>query len=79
MKKRISVSFLSHVCVPEYVMDNLIIKNIPDKVDEEFLGLFIEGKLQLESDDDFSVKLGKNCALLSFNHEYSDEGITCSK
>ena len=49
-------------------------RDVPEGVDEEYFNTIIEGKLGLDSDDDFNVDFRVTCAIIMFTAEYTDEG-----
>ena len=57
-------------------LDKLVIDNIPDTVDEELLTTFLDGRLDLEHEEDYTVRLKHPRALVNFTKQYSTEG-TC--
>ena len=58
----------------QYQKDNLLIRNIPESVNCDFLIVFIEGHLAIENESDFTLDFRSDCALLLFTHMYTDEG-----
>ena len=58
----------------QYQKDELFIRDIPQGVDRDFLIVFIEGRLAIENERDFTLNFRSDCALLSFTHMYTDEG-----
>ena len=79
MKKELEVHCLPSLAPPtqqeEYELDKLFLKNIPEGVDEEFLAVFLDGRLDLDHEEDYSVELKNNYASLNFTNKYSVEGI----
>ena len=75
MKKPLKVRYVPAPPPPkQYEKDKLLIKNIPDGVSEDLLEVFVEGRLGLESETDFTIDFKSNCALLSFRCFYTDNG-----
>ena len=58
----------------QYQKDKLFIRDIPEGVDRDFLIVFIEGRLAIENENDFTLDFKSDCALLLFTHMYTDEG-----
>ena len=58
----------------EYDKNKLIVREIPDNVDEEFFSTLIESRLGLEYEDDFNVDFRNKCAIIIFSKNYTDEG-----
>ena len=58
----------------QYQKDKLFIRDIPEGVDCDFLIVFIEGRLAIENESDFTLDFRSDCALLLFTHMYIDEG-----
>ena len=75
MKKKINVRFLPVPVPKEYAKDKLLVKDIPDSIDEEFFAMFVENRLGMDDGEDFTVDFRNNCAVLLFTQPYSDEGI----
>ena len=74
MKKPLVVRYVPAPPPKQYEKDKLLIKNIPDVVSDDLLEVFVEGRLGLESDTDFTIDFKSNCALLSFTCFYTDKG-----
>ena len=74
MKKPLAVRYVPAPPPKQYEKDKLLIKNIPDGVSEDFLEVFVEGRMGLESETDFTIDFKSNCALLSFRCFYTDKG-----
>ena len=75
MKKKINVRFVPAPAPTDYEKDKLIVKSIPEGIEKYVFVMFVEGRLDLDVDDDFSVDFRKTCAVLLFTRPYSDEGI----
>ena len=73
-KMNLSVRYVPAPIPKEYDKDKLIVREIPDGVDEEYFNTFIEGRLGIESDNDFSVDFSKTCSIIMFTDKYSNEG-----
>ena len=59
----------------EYEANKLLIRQIPQNVDEEHLQLFLEKVLQMEHQDDFVVEVSGGSAVITFhNAQLSVEG-----
>lgn len=58
----------------EYDKSKLLIKNIPEGTDEDYVSMHIENCLGLE-EDDFTIDLRSGVALLLLESTYTDEGI----
>ena len=58
----------------EYDKNKLIVRDIPDNVDEEFFSTLIESRLGLEYEEDFTVDFRKKCAIVIFSKDYTDKG-----
>ena len=78
MNKNFNVRFVSASVPKEYEKNKLLVKNIPEGVNEDFFVVFVESCLNLDIDKSFHVDFRKTCALLSFTQPYSDEGIVIS-
>ena len=63
----------------QYQKDKLFIRDIPEGVDCDFLIVFIEGRLAIENENDFTLDFRSDCALLLFTHMYTDEGNVINK
>lgn len=60
----------------DYEANKLLIRQIPQYVDEEHLQLFLEKVLQMERQDDFVMEVSRGSAVITFhNAQLSDEGI----
>ena len=57
-----------------YALDKLMIRDIPNGVDEELFLTYLEGRFHLDVDVDFSVQIRGSCALVTFQRQYSDDG-----
>lgn len=77
-KMNFTVRYVPAPIPKEYDKDKLIIKEIPDGVDEEFFVTFIESKLGLENDEDFQIDFRKTCAIIMLTEERTDEGNSIS-
>ena len=76
MRKSLDVLALSTTPPKEeYECNKLLIKNIPETVNEDVLVMFLEGILEFEHQADFVVKLKNARATVNFTREYSAEGI----
>ena len=59
----------------KYESNKLLIKTIPEGVNEEQLVAFLEAKLDLEHPKNFTVKLKNTSAVVIFTKQYTLEGI----
>ena len=73
-KVNLSVRYVPAPVPKEYDKDKLIVREIPNGVDDKYFDTFVEARLGIESDDDFSVDFRNTCAIIIFTEEYSDEG-----
>ncbi len=61
-------------------LDKLLIKDIPEAASSvEVLTVFIDGRLDLEHETDYTVKLKNSRAVVIFTEQYSAEGILGNK
>ena len=75
MKKKINIRFLPAPVPKEYAKDKLLLKDIPDSIDEEYFVMFVENRLGMDDGEDFTVDFRNKYAVLLFTQPYSDEGI----
>ena len=75
MKKKINVRFLPAPVPKEYAKDMLLLKDIPDSIDDDFFAMFVESRLGMDDGEDFTLDFRNKCAVLLFTKPYSDEGI----
>ena len=60
----------------QYEANKLLIRQIPQNVDEEHLQLFLEKVLRMEHQNDFVVEVTRGSAVITFrNAQLSAEGI----
>uniref|UniRef100_A0A1X7UHJ5 Poly [ADP-ribose] polymerase n=1 Tax=Amphimedon queenslandica TaxID=400682 RepID=A0A1X7UHJ5_AMPQE len=72
--RKLEVHYVPLPPVKEYDKNKLIIKDIPEGVDEEFLSCFIENCLELD-EDDFAVDSRTSFAVLIFESSYTDKEL----
>uniref|UniRef100_A0A1X7T5F9 PAR14-like first RRM domain-containing protein n=1 Tax=Amphimedon queenslandica TaxID=400682 RepID=A0A1X7T5F9_AMPQE len=70
--RKLEVRYVPLASLKEYDKSKLILKDIPKGVEEEFLSLFIEKHLGLD-EEDFTIVLRSNFAILILKHSYTDE------
>ena len=75
MRKKFNIRFVPASVPKEYEKDKLLLKDIPDDIDEEFFVKFVENQLGMDDGEDFTVDFRNKCAVLLFTQPYSDEGI----
>ncbi len=56
-------------------LDKLLVKGVPERVNEDVLTTYLDGRLDLEHETDYTAKLKNSCAVVIFNEQYSAEGI----
>ena len=56
-------------------LDKLLVKGVPESVNEDVLTTYLDGRLDLEHETDYTVKLKNSCAVIIFTEQYSVEGI----
>ena len=78
MNKNFNVRFVPASVPKEYEKNKLLVKNIPEGVNEDVFVVFVESCLNLDIGESLHVDFRKTCALLSFTQPYSDEGIVIS-
>ena len=66
----LQVKYLPATLPITYEMDKLVLQNIPRGVEDDFLNLFIATCLKI-SEEEFSVSLSQDKALITFSREYS--------
>ena len=59
----------------QYEMDKIVLKGVPESVNEDVLIGFLDGKLDLEHEIDYTMKLKNSCAVIIFTEQQSAEGI----
>ncbi len=73
-KTELSVRYVPAPIPKEYDKNKLIVRDIHDKVDEEFFTVHIERCLGLESEEDFTTDFRAKTAIITFNESYTDKG-----
>ena len=59
----------------QYESNKLLIHQIPQEADKEYLQLFLEGTLRMDSQDEFVVKVRGGSAMITFlKAQFSNEG-----
>lgn len=59
----------------QYESNKLLIHQIPQEVDKEYLQLFLEGTLRMDSQDEFVVEVRGRSAIITFlKAQFSNEG-----
>uniref|UniRef100_A0A1X7SWG9 PAR14-like first RRM domain-containing protein n=1 Tax=Amphimedon queenslandica TaxID=400682 RepID=A0A1X7SWG9_AMPQE len=71
---KLEVCYVPLLPVKEYDKNKLIIKNIPEGVEEVVLSMFIEKHLGLD-EDDFTIDLRSDVAILLLESSYTDEEL----
>ena len=74
---------LKYVTIPDpkesgeqYDSNKLLIHQIPQDIDEDYLQLFLEGTLKMDSQDQFVVEVRGESAMITFlNAQFSYEGM----
>ena len=74
MPRKLEVRYVPFSSLKKYDKSKLIIKDIPEGVEEEFLSLFIAKHLGLD-EEDFTIVSRPNVAILILKYSYTDEGI----
>ena len=75
MQKRLNVRCLSlPAATNDHEPDMLFVQNIPEGVDDEFFAIFLDALL-IDDEEDYTVKLRNECALITFTKKYSVQGI----
>ena len=59
----------------QYEMDKILLKGVPESVNRDNLIGFLDGKLDLEHETDYIVKLNNSHAVIIFIEQQSAEGI----
>ena len=62
----------------EYECNKLLIKNIPEAVNEDVLVTFLDSRLDIEHKVDYAIELKDGCAVVTFSKECTDEGMCIS-
>ena len=58
----------------QYESNKLLIHRIP-QVEEDYLRFFLEGALKMDSQDQFVVEVKGESAVVTFNSQFSNEGM----
>ncbi|XP_019855316.1 PREDICTED: uncharacterized protein LOC100631792 isoform X2 [Amphimedon queenslandica] len=72
--RKLEVRYVPLPPVKEYDMSKLIIKDIPEGMEEGYLTMFIENCLGLD-EDDFTINLKPGVAMLLLESSYTDEEL----
>ena len=75
---------LKYVTIPDpgesgeqYDSNKLLIHQIPQDIDKDYLQLFLEGTLKMDSQDQFVVEVRGESAMITFlNAQFSYEGMS---
>ena len=59
----------------QYESNKLLIHRIPQDIDKEHFQHFLEGALKMDSQDQFVVEVKGESAMITFNSQFSNEGM----
>ena len=75
-KAKVQLQYATIPVAEQYENNKLLIRQIPQQVDEEHLQLFLESTLKMVSQDDFVVEVRGGSAMITFlSAQISNEGM----